>query len=373
MDPNVKKISRVGGFWTLVGLGFLAVGLLILFVCLASPLPPPGCATGNVTIFGGVLALLGAIFMCVRFGVIVDRLRRTVTTWWGLLVPFYRTVHPFTPSHHVTLSREERSAGRSSYEVFPVRLEGAGTDAITIHEPRDHDKARHLAEEVANFVHLGIRDRSSGEEVAREAGALDQSLQQRVKRSGRSVPLPAQPPSARSIFSYGGTRAPTTIDIPPVGRSVRWFLLVMFIAGFITIFTELGMWLDGHQAELDIGIRAVLVFLFILGCFLPLLLRTAILRERVVVSLDELVVTRRDIFGTKTTRLMSSEIEEVVMTRARYGIYRGYGTFVGGTSRVVIRSDRGSIELGAAFSTEEEVRWLRDVLIHVLTAGESAK
>ena len=150
----------------------------------------------------------------------------------------------------------------------------------------------------------------------------------------------------------------------------------MFIAGFVTIFAELGMWLDGNQAEWDIGIRALLVFLFVLGMFVPLLLRTAILRERLVVSPDEVVVTRRDIFGTKTTRLKGSEIEEVVMARARYGIYGGYATFGGGTSRVVIRGDRGSAELGAALSKEkdeEEVKWLRDVLVHVLTAEESAK
>lgn len=369
MDPNVKKITRAGYRWMLFGLGFLAVGLLFLFVCLALPLSPPGCATGNLAIFGGVLAFLGAIFMSVRFGVIVDRQRLTVTTWWRLLVPFHKTEHPFSQSHHVTLSREERYGGKRNYEVFPVRLEGPGADPITLHEPRDHDKARHLAEDVARFVHLGIQDRSSGQVVARSAGALDQSLRQRVKRSGQSAPLPAQPPGARSIFSYGGTRAPTTIEIPPVGRSARKFLLMMLLAGGIVALTESFIWLRGGLADMDMGLRMLLTFLLILGIFVPLLLRTAVLRERLVVSPDELVVTRRDIFGTKTTRLMGGEIEEVVMTRARYGIYGGYATFGGGTSRVAIRSDRGSVELGAALSAEEEVQWLRDVLVHVLTAA----
>lgn len=373
MDPNVKKITRVGYRWMLFGLGFLAVGLLILFVCLASPFPPPGCTAGNVDIFGGVMAFLGAIFMCVRSGVIVDRQRRTITTWWGLLVPFHTTVHPFSQTHHVTLSREERSAGRSSYEVFPVRLEGAATEAITLHEPRDYDKARHLAEDVAKFVHLGIRDRSSGQEVAREAGALDRSLQQRVKRSGRSVPLPAQPPSARSIFSYGGTRAPTTIEIPPVGRSVllREFRLMIFPACVGALFLELASY---NKGNMEIGVvGGASFFLFFLVIFLPLLICSAILRERLIVSPDELVITQRDIFGTKTTRLPSGEIEEVEVTRAKWGMSYGFAVIGGGNLRVAIRSDRGSIELGAALSKEEEVKWLRDVLVHVLTAEESAK
>ena len=364
MDPNVKKITRVVRYLMIWGLGFLAAGLLFLLLFLIEPTRAVGLTPDNVAIWVGVTVLLGAIFVCIRFGVIVDRLRLTVTTWWGLLVPFYKTEHPFSQAHFVTLSREERTARGQTYDVFPVRLEGAGTDAITIHEPRDHDKARQLSEEIAKFIHLGIRDRSSGQEVAREAGALDQSLQQRLRRAGRSMPLPVQPPHARAIFNYGGTRAPTTIDIPAVGRGGRWVLLVIFIAGFITLFAELAT----DKEDMEIGVRALLVFLFILGFFLPLLLRTAILRERLVVSPDEFVVTRRDIFGTKTTRLTSGEIEEVEVTQARTVMSGGYAAFGGGTGRVAIRSDRGSIDLGAALSNPEEVKWLRDVLVHVLTS-----
>ena len=366
MDPNLKRITWVARKCMLFGLGFLVVALLFLF--LTDPTRADWATPGNVAILVSVLVLLGAIFMCARFGVIVDRQRSTITTWWGLLVPFHETVHLFSQSHYVTMSREERSAGKRNYEVFPVRLEGAGTDTIMLHEPGDYDKARRLAEEIAKFVHLGIRDRSSGEEVTREAGALDQSLRQRVRRAGRSTPLPAQPPHARAVFDYGGTRAPTTIEIPPVGRSARWLLLTMFIAGGIVALTELFIWLGGDLEDMDMGVRMLLTFLLILGFFLPLQLRTAILRERVVVSPDEFVVTRRDIFGTKTTRLTGGEIEEVEVTSARYGIYGGYATFVGGTSRVVIRSDRGSVELGAALPSKEELQWLRDVLVHVLTA-----
>ncbi|MEK6244684.1 MAG: tetratricopeptide repeat protein [Pseudomonadota bacterium] len=375
MDPNVKKITRVVRYLMFFGLGFLAVGLLFLLLFLIEPTRTVGLTPDNVAIWVGVPVLLGAIFVCVRFGVIVDRLRLTVTTWWGLLVPFHKTEHPFSQAHFVTLSREERSAGRSSYEVFPVRLEGADTDAITIHEPRDHDKARHLAEDLAKFVHLGIRDRSSGEEVevVREAGALDQSLQQRLRRAGRSTRLPAQPPGARTIFNYGGTRAPTTIEIPPVGHSVllREFRLMIFPACLGALFLELASY---NKGNMEIGVVGVAsFFLFFLVIFLPLLIRSAILRERLVVSPDELVVTQRDIFGTKTTRLTSGEIEEVEVTRAKWGMSYGFAVIGGGNLRVAIRSDRGSIELGAALSKQEEVQWLRDVLVHVLAANSEEK
>lgn len=368
VDPNVKRISWVARKCMFFGLAFLALGLLFLLLFLIEPTRTVGLTPDNVAIWVGVPVLLGAIFVCVRVGVVVDRQQRTITTWWGLLVPFHKTGHRFSQSHHVTLSREKRHGGKRTYEVFPVRLEGAGTDAITIHEPLDHDKARRLAEEVAKFVHLGIRDRSSGQEVAREAGALDRSLQQRLRRAGRSRPLPVQPPQARTIFNYGGTQAPTTIEIPPVGHSVllREFRLMIVLACFASLFGELVNYYK--EWDWEIGVMGLSFFLFFLVIFLPLLIRSAILRERLIVSPDDLVVTQRDIFGTKTTRLTAGEIEEVEVTQAKWGMSGGFVVIGGGNLRVVIRSDRGSIELGAALSNPGEVKWLSDVLVHVLTS-----
>jgi hypothetical protein len=114
MDPNLKTITRVArGMWMLFGLAFLVVGLFISFLLLTSR-PGPTEIREIAVSFGGVLVLLGAIFMCVRVGVIVDRQRRTITTWWGLLVPLYRnrTEHPVSQMHFVTLSREERKAAK---------------------------------------------------------------------------------------------------------------------------------------------------------------------------------------------------------------------------------------------------------------------
>lgn len=357
MGPSSRTITRVArSKWMLFGFAFLVVGLFISLLLLVAR---PGST--DLIIPTGLLMLLGAVLICVRVGVIVDRQRRTIRTWWGLLVPFYRnrTEHSVSQAHFVTLSREERRAGKGQiYVVFPVTLEGRSSDAITIHEPHDHDKARHLAEEIAKFLGLGIRDRSSGEEVAREAGTLDESLRERLRRLGRSVALPVQAPGARAILSYGGIRSPTTIEIPPmpVGDCARWFLIGLSIAGVVAIVLE---WWTSRRWDVAFGVPTLVMLLLVLVILLPVLIRAAILRERLVVSPQEIVVTRRDVFGTKTTRLAGAEVEDVALVHAR-----GYGRF---TSRVVIRSDRGSIELVAALSNPEEVRWLRDVLAHVLT------
>lgn len=357
MDPNSRTITRVArSTWMLFGLAFLVVGLFISFLLLAAR--PESI---EVIVLGGALALLGAVLTCVRVGVIVDRQRRTVTTWWGLLVPLYRnrTEYSVSRADFVTLSREERKAGKGEiYAVFPVTLGGSGGDAMTIHEPHDHDKARHLAEEIAKFLGLGIRDRSVAEEVVREAGTLDESLRERLRRLGRSVPLPVQAPGARAILTYGGNRSPTAIEIPPmpVGECVRWFLAGLLVAGVGAVVLE---WWAPRRWDMAFGVPTLIMLLLVLVILLPVLIRAAILRERLVVSRREIVVIRRDIFGTKTTRLAGAEVEDVALVQAR-----GFGRF---TSRVAIHSDRGSIELVAALSNPEEVRWLRDVLVHVLT------
>jgi len=269
----------------------------------------------------------------------------------------------------VILSREERSAGRSSYEVFPVRLEGAATDAITIHEPRDYDKARRLGEEVAKFLHLEIRDRSSGEEVAREAGALDKSLRQRVKRSGPTTRMPQQPPGAKASVSFGGKRSAVTIDIPPIAHWLWFALAGLMIAGLSAVFIEFDPKLSKDLPNIG---HLFFTFLVLLCLVLPAMLfiahrMGAVHHERLVVSPDGLVLTRRGIFGTNTIHLKADEIEEVEITRDSKSKLGGSAA-----GRVVIRSDRGSVELGAMHS-EEELRWLRDVLVHILTAEESAK
>ena len=365
MDPNLKRITWVARKCMLFGLAFLAVGLLFLFLFLTDPPRADWATSGNLAILVSVLVLLGAIFTCARSGVIVDRLQRTVTTWWGLLVPFHETVHPFSQSHYVTLSREERSAGRSSYEVFPVRLEGAGTDAIMLHEPGDYDKARRLAEEIAKFLHLGIRDRSSGAEVAREAGALDQSIRQKAKRLGLTSRMPQQPPGARSSVSFAGSPPTATIDIPPVTHWA-WFVLAgLMTAGLSAVFIEFDPKLTEDPPDM-----AHLFFTFlVLLCLIPPAMLViahrmgAVHHERLLVSPDELVLTRRGIFGTNTIRLQADGIEEVEIardTKSKFG-----GATAG---RVAIRSDLGSLELGAMRS-EEELKWLRDVLVHVLTSA----
>lgn len=300
-------------------------------------------------------AIFGGLLMCVRHWVVLDRRQRVAATGWGLFFPFYKTEHRFTQAHCITLSREERGSGRYRHELFAVRLEGAGSPAITLAAPPDYDKARQLAEELAKFLQFGMRDRSSGESVEREPGTLDDSLRQRTKRSGRVAPMPERPAAARSGASFAASTA--TIEIPAFMHWIWSVMTALLIAALSAVLIEI----DSKRNDPPSMEHLFLVFLAVLAAMLPLFLffmhRLGVhYRDRLVVSAHEVVLIRRGMFGASTTRLPADEIEEVVAQSD------------GVSKRVVIRYDRGSVKL-AAVRTEEELTWLRQLLIHVLTAS----
>ena len=117
----MMRITLAHQWCRLLGLALLTVGLVVLILHILPPAPPE---TG-IAIRSGMFALLGAIFMCVRSGVMLDRQRRTITKWWGLLVPFYKAEHPFSQAHFVSISRY------GGYATF-----GGGTSRVVIRSDR---------------------------------------------------------------------------------------------------------------------------------------------------------------------------------------------------------------------------------------------
>jgi hypothetical protein len=337
----------------LLGGSLFAVGLIVL---LGGGLAQGISWLADYAVLVALPLVLGALLMCLRRSVLLDRRQRVATTGWSLLVPLSRSEHRLSAGHQVLLSREERSFGDTDYEVFPVTLQGAGSDEIKLREPRDYDKARRLAEEVAKFLQLGMRDRSSGELIERAPGMLDHSLRQRAKQAGVRSRMPERPAAAKSIASFDGSSA--TIDIPPFMHWIWSVVSGLLIAALTAVFIEL----DPKRNDPPDMEHLFFVFLALLAVTLPLFLffmhRMGVhYRDRLVVSAHEVVLTRRSMFHTSTIRVPADEIEEVV-TESASGV----------SKRVVIRGDRGSVKL-AAVRSEEEAKWLKDLLVHILTAS----
>lgn len=358
----------------LIGVLLSLVGGLVLFARL---LAGDSASTDSVNVWSGASVLAGIGILCFRYGVILDGRRRTSAKWWGLLVPLYRFgERPLSSACYVSISsRRMRNPPKNTLlerateplvsmrDHLSVALEEPGRDAIELRETQDYDDARRFAEEFAKFLNTPLRDRSSREEVVREAGKLDEPLRDRLRRTRQPVPLPAPIEGARAIFNYGGIGASTSIEMPPAGINTRSVLKALLGAFSLLLAGVVGIG-KGRESMDASTLLFILMAVFLLGLVLAArsLTRAASYREHLVVSPDGIVIAQHSPSGTKTTRLASAEVEEIALIALHLP-----RSFHDSMSRVVIRSDRGSIELGATLSKAEEVRWLRDVLMHALT------
>ena len=412
-DQDIKQLKRGGGAIALFGLPFLAMGLFASFIFLS---PPEGWTTAGESwvgvLVGGIFTLVGAGLVFGRSGTILDRRRRVVTTWWGLLVPFSSTQYQVGRDALVSISREVRRHKNRTYEVFPVRLTGENLD-VSFGEPGSFDLSRRLAEDVAKFFGLAIHDRSGSEEVIREAGTLDESVQARARRLHMATPLPAQPPRAVCTIQYGGPHSTTVIEIPPAGIGSGHYaglIGALIFAGFV-FFMFLGPSLkDGFNGNDWIFASFIGLFFMAIPVGGALLGMLSAVKSwyRITVSPSMVEVFRQGIFGSTTTNLSAAEIEEIETTGLKtedpdalteqmlrdarnlteaqkekmrnmapkmIGAGKAMGRYSMDTGSVVIRSDRASVELGVQLKRPEK-EWLRSVIVHVLTAdvtGEPAR
>lgn len=413
-DRDVLNITRGGGALALFGLPFLGMGLFFVYLFLA---PPEGATiTGEPWIgalVGGVFALVGAGLVFGRSGIRLDRSRGYVTTWWGLLVPFSSTEYRLDQFTQVSVTREVRRGKNSTYEVFPVRLEGEGVH-VTCSESRTYDEARRQGEEIAKFANLGVHDSSTGEDVIREAGTLDESVQDRARRLHIVTPLPSQPPRAACKFNFGGPHSTSVIDIPPEGIGAMHsagLIGALVFSGFVGYQFFGPQWGPDMQGGDWIFLTFFGVFFFALpvGAALVNMLSAATSRQRITISPSGVQVSLQRMYGTKTIEFPAAEVEEVETTglktddpdalakqllrqsgqeltpsqQARIqriaspviAAGKTFGQFSKDDGEVIIRSDRASCRIGTALSRAEK-EWLRNVIVHVLTedvTGAAAK
>jgi hypothetical protein len=75
---------------------------------------------GESAILAGTPLVLGAILMCVRTGVLVDRQQGTFTRWLGVLVPLFifRARHPFSRTGDVILTINVRHGSHGGRFLF---------------------------------------------------------------------------------------------------------------------------------------------------------------------------------------------------------------------------------------------------------------
>jgi hypothetical protein len=131
-----------------------------------------------------------------RRATVLDRQRREVREVRGLslpllpILPVLRRRHAWDGFREVLLRLEHRSSGKSSTEVYAVSLARADGDPVPVVDALRFLTGRRLAERVASFMGLTLRDETGAEHVVRRADALDQPLAEQGRPAGREPGVP---------------------------------------------------------------------------------------------------------------------------------------------------------------------------------------
>jgi hypothetical protein len=236
-DGRLKYTSRFPLFQRLflllflphlvMALGILGVGLYGIFgaVLQIEKKPPLGAAIVMI-LMGLIFTPLTLILQFLRSSVLLDRIRGEVVEVTGLkilpyvpMLPMKKQVVPMAKIQAVVLRIGKRNSGTQ------VSLTLADNTPLEVADCRGLLEGRSLAEEVAAFASLPMKDETGAEPRTREPSQLDIPL---VLRSD-AAPPPAAPPAARTA-EYLETPDHITVTTRPapmlVGRGLA-ILLVM--------------------------------------------------------------------------------------------------------------------------------------------------
>lgn len=384
-NPDRYEVKSGGGCMALFGLPFFFAGLAIIAGGFSGSFRDGNTGESApvfvVVLFGAIFTSVGAAFVFGRRGVFFDKRTGMATSWWGLLIPFKKTEHRLDSLKRVALSSEIRRNKNSTYTVYPVRVEHSGK-AIHISEPKDSQKARTKAEEVAKFLNLPLADSTAGTVKVRAADELDQSIREQVQKKGETIEVSAPPVDCR--IRHRLTEGKLTLEIPKVGVpgiAVAIVLpIVLLPLGFAAFFASsfLG---DFKDAPLLFKVFAgVFVSLFILP--VALVLGRFFLRsqsaEHVTVTPDQLELKLVSPMGARVKSIPADELEEFDLQSNPGAAVASNGQpvppfvqsivgFLGGGGAMIARSDRQTLTFGTGL-TEEEARWMHSLIKRVLTS-----
>lgn len=392
LQEQLEFKSGLGAFGCIFGLFFAGIPAFMLVAAVAGTVTSSdGDAPPLVLIvpFLSIFIAVGTGVALGRRGTTIDPAAGTVSTWWGLLIPFSRTVVArLEDCRMVAITEEVRRSKNSSYTVYPARIQHEGEGkAATVREPRRYAEARRLAETVAKALDVGVTDATGPEPVVREAGTLDLSLAERLAQGEALPEVPDLPDGCRVEHAIQGRQA--TFTIPAAG----WTLgpIAMAVLGGIVPLIGLAMVVPAVFSITEEGTPSVfllfllpfiLVPLFIGGGLVFKAVTAARTVERIEVSPTGLEVLRTGPFGTKRQSIPAAELEELHLQQQGI-VGRGKGHRLAQAARtagappflqslmhpaIVARSDALTITFGEALN-EDEARWLHAVLYLACAAG----
>jgi hypothetical protein len=367
-DPQRLELKSGGGILAVFGLPFLAAGVFMLYAY-----------SGGVEIDedAWVALLLGVVFTAAglaitlgRAGLIIDRGQGVVERWWGLLVPWRRKSWATSEFHAVEVSRKVIRTKNGRRIVYPVSLVGTAA-SVRFGRERRLPAARQMAERVANFLDVGMRDTTGAVPVERAAGHLDEALRDRLRRDGFEPAWPVPPATTRIVYEKAGNTA--TLTLPPAGfaaQAVAPLLVGVVAAIFFAVFFLESMWRDAQRGDGSIAVVVLLAIVFVAA---PVLvgalaaLHAVRTWERITVSPWELRVERFGLLGVRRWTLPVDDLEGLCCG-APEGAAASLDRRNPGRNAIVADSDRDRVVFGRTVS-ETDRRWVHDVICFVICGG----
>ncbi|MDP6114921.1 MAG: hypothetical protein QGG53_23915 [Planctomycetota bacterium] len=366
-ENNRIEIKAGGGCLMLFGLPFFSAGVLVIVLGLMGKVNSSSGGPAPlyfVIPFGLVFASVGGVLMFGRSGKIIDGDNRLLTSWWGLLVPLKRTDYSFDGFQMVCVRKEVRRSENSSYTCYPVRIESAD-DSVTVEEPRVYHDARQRGEEVSKLMGLPMEDSTTGESVVREAEHLDESLRDRMQRTGEKLEIPDQPDGCRVTCHPEGDAL--VLDLPPPGTGIIHYLMLGgSLIGVIVVCVFFLPNFASAPPPMNYVFMGFIGVFFILLPFLTVarkMNREAMRRDRVTVSAHGLTVEQKFFIGSRTLELPSDELEELKVELLENQQQPEFIVAMG--RHITARSDKVTVVFGNGLS-RDDLSWMYQLLKYVL-------
>jgi len=369
-DPNILKLKHSSGFCgALFGMPFFLAGI----VCIVSPWIPDLNWEGGeppplyfIIPFGSIFAFVGGAIIFGRAGINIDARRKTVTTWWGFLVPFKSKTQSIPRDVVVALHKVRKRSDDSSYWSYDVKLEG-DLETVDIEENRDWFKSRSRAEQVAKVLGADVVDRSQGEEIVTAFADLDKPLSWKIRESGEALQLPSPPPVYRTRVEMKRERV--RFEIPPPGFSplhvVQFIGLLVLYFTMSFVFRNFLEGLDWREDWVFFAFCSLFYLLPGLGLVISVL-RDFTFSSVVEADPNSLTVVWKRFILTQRKTVSMSEIEDVTAITGEdennFGKSLPYKRFI----RVV--SDKEELRFGQGMSLEE-LEWIHDILRYLIAKG----
>jgi hypothetical protein len=318
-----------------------------------------------VPLVGGAVFLFGIVLTFGRCGTCIDRQAGTLTRWWGLTGPWWRTTVSLQGIQHVELTRRISRGSRSTHRYYEVHLVGAAS-AIPVVSLKSETLARRAADQAAKYLDLALHDKipplgvmSRSEPIIRQPHEIGVDVGQRVRTGLEKLDLPARPaellphiePLAKGAFE---------VTFPPQG-CVAPLLLMAAVGGvFAAVMTvaPLVMVSRMKHAPTLFSVCAALP-----GMGLALLLLAMVVgaaRTKVRLYISPQVVEAAG--GLWRTEIPASQLEEVRV--------EGTGGSWMTPCFVLIRSAGASARVGGSRLSRAEGEYLAALIKAVVAKGQ---